>query len=148
MSDQVATSTLEAIEIIGQMAGKFPDDQIAATLNRLALRTGSGNSWTEGRIRSLRSYHEWPTYDAQTANCQSLTLEQASERLGVSHKIVRRLIDSGKITATQVVPLAPWEISAEAVDSEEVLKAVRNAKRRVRGMSSSVEAVLPLFVEV
>jgi hypothetical protein len=74
-------------------------------------------------------------------------LEQASERLGISHKIVRRLIDSGKITATQVVPFAPWEISVEAIDSEAVLKAIRNAKRRVRGISSSPEAVLPLFVE-
>lgn len=141
-------TSLDAIEIIRQMAGKFPDDQIAATLNRLSLRTGSGNSWTEGRIRSLRSYHEWPPYDAQTANRQGLTLEQASERLGVSHKIVRRLIDSGKITATQVVPLAPWEISVEAVESEEVLKAVQNARRRSRDTSSSAETVLPLFVEV
>jgi hypothetical protein len=141
-------TSLDAIEIIRQMAGKFPDDQIAATLNRLSLRTGSGNSWTEGRIRSLRSYHEWPPYDAQTANRQGLTLEQASERLEVSHKIVRRLIDSGKITATQVVPLAPWEISVEAVESEEVLKAVQNARRRSRDTSSSAETVLPLFVEV
>jgi hypothetical protein len=140
-------TSLEAIEIIRQMAGKFPDDQIAATLNRLALRTGSGNSWTEGRIRSLRSYHKWPTYDAQTTNRRGLTLEQASERLGVSHKIVRRLIDSGKISATQVVPWAPWEISVEAVESEEVLEAVRKAKRREPITSSSVGTVLPLFVE-
>ena len=35
-------TSLEAIEIISQMAGKFPDDQIAATLNRLNFRTGKG----------------------------------------------------------------------------------------------------------
>jgi hypothetical protein len=67
-------TSLEAIEIIRQMAGKFPDDQIAATLNRLAFRTGTGNTWTEGRIRSLRSYHEWPAYDVKTASRQGLTL--------------------------------------------------------------------------
>jgi hypothetical protein len=60
-------TSLEAIEIIRQMAGEFPDDQIAATLNRLTLRTGAGHTWTEGRIRSLRSYHEWPTYDAKNS---------------------------------------------------------------------------------
>jgi hypothetical protein len=60
--------------------------------------------------------------------------------------VVRRLIDSGKIPATQVVPWAPWEISAEAVESEEVLQAVQNAKRRVRG-ASAAETVLPMFVE-
>ena len=141
-------TSLEAIEIIRQMAGKFPDDQIAATLNRLKFRTGTGNTWTEGRIRSLRSYHEWPTYDAKTASRQVLTLEEASERLAVSHKVVRRLIDSGKIAATQVVPWAPWEISAGAVDSEEVLQAVRNAKGRVRVGFSAPKAVLPLFGEL
>lgn len=140
-------TSLEAIEIIRQMAGKFPDDQIAATLNRLNFRTGAGNTWTEGRIRSLRSYHEWPTYDAKTASRQALTLEEASERLGVSHKIVRRLIDAGKISATQVVPWAPWEISVEAVESEEVVAAVRNAKRRVGVTAPASEAALPLFAE-
>jgi excisionase family DNA binding protein len=140
-------TSLEAIEIIRQMAGKFPDDQIAATLNRLTFRTGTGNTWTEGRIRSLRSYHEWPTYDAKTSSRQSLTLEEASKRLEVSHKVVRRLIDSGEISATQVVPWAPWEISAEAVESAEVLQAVRNAKRRVRAGSSASETILPMFVD-
>jgi hypothetical protein len=58
------------------------------------------------------------------------------------------LIDAGKISATQVVPLAPWEISVEAVESEEVLEAVRNAKRRVSVTSSSAsKAVLPLFAD-
>ncbi len=65
--------------------------------------------------------------------------------MGVSHKVVRRLIDAGKISATQVVPWAPWEISVEAVQSEEVLEAVRNAKRRVSVTSSASEPVLPLF---
>jgi DNA invertase Pin-like site-specific DNA recombinase len=140
-------TSLEAIEIIRQMAGKFADDQIAATLNRLTFRTGTGNTWTEGRIRSLRSYHEWPAYDVKTASRQGLTLEEASERLAVSHKVVRRLIDSGTIPATQVVPWAPWEISAEAIESEEVLRAVQNAKRRVRATSAASETVLPMFVE-
>jgi hypothetical protein len=61
---------------------------------------------------------------------------------------VRRLIDAGKISATQVVPWAPWEISAEALESEEVLQAVRNAKRRLHGDSSVPGAVLPMFVEL
>ena len=38
-------TSLEAIEIIRRMAGRFPDEQIAATLNRLGLKTGSGNNW-------------------------------------------------------------------------------------------------------
>lgn len=140
-------TNLEAIEIIRRMAGKFPDDQIAATLNRLAFRTGTGNTWNEGRVRSVRGYHQLPVYDAKTSTRQTLTLEEASERLAVSHKVVRRLIESNKISATQVVPWAPWEIPAEAIECEEVLREVRNVKRRVRATPASPETELPMFAE-
>jgi hypothetical protein len=114
---------LEATGIIRRIAGKFPDNQIAATLNRLGFRTGSGNTWTGGRIRSVRSYHTLPAWDAKIASRQTLTLEQASEQLGVSHKVVRRLIGSKKIPATQVVPWAPWEICVDSIKQEEVLRS-------------------------
>jgi hypothetical protein len=96
-------TSLEAIEVIRQMAGRFPDDQIASTLNRLGLKTGSGNTWVELRLRTARSYHSLPTYDPASRR-NVLTLEDASEKLGVSHKIVRRLIDANLIPATQVCP--------------------------------------------
>jgi hypothetical protein len=129
------------------MAGRFPDDQIAATLNRLGFRTGPGNSWHEGRVRAVRSYHQLPACNVKASERRTLTLEEASERLNVSHKIVRRLIDSGKIPAHQVVKWAPWQIGTEAIESEEVLKEVQNLKRRVRSASPSPETELPLFGE-
>ena len=138
---------LEAIEIIRRMAGKFPDAQIASTLNRLGLKTGPGNTWIEGRVRTVRSYHNLPAYDAKTSTRDSLTLEETSERLGVSHKVVRRLIESGKIAATQVVPCAPWEISAKAIECEEVLREVDNVKRRVRVARVLPAADLPMFAD-
>src|SRR5881409_3556797 len=95
---------LETIEVLRRMSGRFPDDQIAATLNRLGLKTGTGNTWNEGRVRSVRSYHELPAFSAALVPRQTVTLEQASERLGISHKVIRRLIESNKIPATQVVP--------------------------------------------
>ena len=87
---------LETIEVLRRMSGRFPDDQIAATLNRLGLKTGTGNTWNEGRVRSVRSYHELPACNAAPAPRQTVTLEQASERLGISHKVIRRLIESNK----------------------------------------------------
>jgi hypothetical protein len=137
-------TSLEAIEIIRRMAGRFPDEQIASTLNRLAFRTGTGNTWNEGRIRSLRGYHKLPAHDANTSK-ETLTLEEASERLGISHKVVRRLIESNMIPAAQIVPLAPWEISVEAIEREDVLREVRNSKRRVRSKPALAEAELPMF---
>lgn len=137
-------TSLEAIEIIRRMAGRFPDEQIAATLNRLGLKTGSGNNWVELRIRTARSYHELPSYDPKLRQ-NILTLEEASARLGVSHKIVRRLIDSKVITAMQVVPWAPWEIPAESIQSEQVLREVAAVRRSSRIKEKGEEAELPMF---
>jgi hypothetical protein len=63
----------EALEIIKQMAGQFPDELIAATLNRLGLKTGAGNPWKKNRVCSLRSKLNLPTYDpaAPTREYQS-----------------------------------------------------------------------------
>ena len=140
-------TSLEAIEIIRQMAGRFPDDQIAATLNRLGLKTGSGNNWVELRVRTARNYQGLPSYDPKLRQ-NILTLEEASERLGVSHKIVRRLIDSKLVAASQVVPLAPWEIPVEAIQSDRVLREVAAVKRGGRGKESCEETDLPMFLGI
>ena len=55
---------------------------------------------------------------------------------------VRRLIESNKIPATQVVPWAPWEIPTEAIESADVVREV--AKRR----PSRQQAVMPMFAEM
>jgi hypothetical protein len=141
-------TSLEAIEIIRRMAGKFPDDQIAATLNRLSLRTGMGNTWREGNVRTVRSYHELPAFSALQCERSTLTMEEASTRLAVSHKIVRRLIEAGRITATQVVPCAPWEISAEAIESQAVLTEIERIKKRARPLRATSVEDLPMFAEI
>jgi DNA invertase Pin-like site-specific DNA recombinase len=140
-------TSLEAVEIVKRMAGRYPDDQIAGTLNRLGLRTGAGNTWREGNVRSLRSYHQLPAYTpAQTKD--TLTLEEASERLGVSHKIVRRLIDAGKIPATQIVPYAPWEIPAQAIESATLLEEIKRIKRRECTIKNSSGDSMPMFADM
>jgi len=139
---------LETIEVLRRMSGGFPDDQIAATLNRLGLRTGTGNTWNEGRVRSVRSYHELAAYNATLAPRQTVTLEEASERLGISHKVIRRLIESNKIPATQVVPWAPWEIPIEAIESVDIVQEVARAKRRPRTPTAANGPFMPLFAEI
>jgi len=125
-------TSVEAIEVIRQMAGKFPDEQIAATLNRLGLRTGTGQSWNENRVYSARHYHQLPAYDSNRGSDSMVTMEEAAQRLGVSSTSIRRLIELKKIPASQVVVCAPWQIPVEALDSEEVRRAVSNIKARVR----------------
>ena len=141
-------TNLETIEVLRRMSGRFPDDQIAATLNRLGLRTGTGNTWNEGRVGSVRGYHEQPAYNATIMPRQTITLEEASERLGISQKVVRRLIESNKIPATQVVPWAPWEIPTEAIESADVVQEVARAKRGPRNLPGVSRPSMPMFAEI
>ena len=121
----------EAIEVLRQMAGKFSDQQIAGTLNRLRLRTGVGNSWNVMRVRSARSYHQLPAF-AQNNQPREVTLQVAARRLHVSQSIVRRMIEEKILPANQVVPCAPWQIPVEALDSEAIRKEAIKIKNRRR----------------
>ena len=121
-------TSVEAIELIRQMASRFPDEQIAATLNRMGFSTGVGNTWNEQKVYSARRYHQLPAYDPSQKNQNILTMAEAAQRLGVSTSSVRRLIEEKKLTATQVVPCAPWEIQVMALESEVVRQAVENIR--------------------
>lgn len=125
-------TSVDTIEVLRQMAGKYTDEQIANTLNRLGLRTGTGNTWNESRVYSARHYHELPAFDPHSKSDQYLTLEQAAERLGVSPASVRRMIEQKKLSATQVVVGAPWQIPIVALDSELIRQTVNHIKHGVR----------------
>lgn len=118
----------DAIKTIGCMAGKWPDQQIALTLNRLKIRTGSGLTWTEGRIRAIRHQHKLPAYDPSNAIDDTLSLQQAAQLLCVSTTVVRRLIESRALAAIQVAPGAPWQILREDLEREEVRKEIEAVK--------------------
>jgi len=137
---------MEAIEVIRQMGGKFGDGEIAATLNRLRLRTGAGNSWNVQRVYGLRRQHELPSVGSNTEN-RTLTLQQAVDRSGVSELSIRRLIEQKVLPATQVVPCAPWEISLEDFNSSAVQQAINKARMRKRPPIPQDENSDPLFSE-
>ena len=123
---------IEAIGVIRQMAERFSDEQIAATLNRLGLRTGADNTWNEARVRSAREYQQLPAFDSNHPLKDFVTLREAAQRLGLSLTIVRRMIAEKKLPASQVITCAPWQISAEALHSETVRTEVENIKKGVR----------------
>jgi DNA invertase Pin-like site-specific DNA recombinase/sRNA-binding carbon storage regulator CsrA len=120
-------TSVEAVEVVRQMAGRFTDEVIAATLNRLGMRTGIGNTWDKNRIYSLRQHHRFPGFDPQHPRT-TVTLQEAARRLQVNEASVRHMIVEKKLPATQVVACAPWEIPVEALDSEEVRKRVGEIK--------------------
>ena len=124
----------EADKIIRQMATQWPDDEIAATLNRMGLLTGQKNTWNAVRVGAYRRKHNVPAYESSVKDGRCLTMIEAVKKLGVSHYFIRKLIRTGILPARQVVKDAPWQIQAADLDRPEVQEALR--QRRGRGRPS------------
>ena len=86
------TTDRKVVEIVRELAAMLPDGQIARVLNRLGLKTGRNNSWTAGRVNSLRHYRGIPVYDPETCKREGLlTLKEAAALLNVSPSVVGRM---------------------------------------------------------
>lgn len=132
----------EALAVVESMAGRWPDDQIAASLNRMGLRTGQGKSWTARRVRSLRGTHGIHAYRSAEKDGEWLTMTEAARVLGVTNHAIRRLIRDGDLTATQVVPGAPYQIPSAQLGSERLAAVL---KRRNRPCHAEDPSQLPMF---
>ena len=138
-------TSMEAVEVVQQMAGRFNDELIAVTLNRLGMRTGLGNTWDKNRVYSLRHHPQFPNFDPQQPRSK-ITLKEAARRLHVSEGSVRQMILQKKLPAAQVVECALWEISVEALDSEEVQKIVARIRNgNMRPQKRAVEEQQTMF---
>jgi len=138
------TTGSDAIEVVRAMAGRFSDQIIASTLNRLGLKTGHNLTWIESRVRSLRSTHDLPKYDAASRDTSLLTLQETARRLDISVTAVRHLIEDGLLTGTQVVSCAPWLLPAQQLEDPKVRAAVsmiRSGKRRPRTQDDKQETL-------
>jgi excisionase family DNA binding protein len=92
----------------------MPDRQIARLLNRVGKPTGQGNSWTEARVRSFRSYSDIAVHrQDEWVERGDVTLEAAAESLGVAKMTVLRMIRRGEIKGRQPCKGAPWVIKAD-----------------------------------
>ena len=50
------------LDVVRDLARSLPDNEIARVLNRLGHRTGTGQSWTQGRVTAFRNYHDIAVY--------------------------------------------------------------------------------------
>src|SRR4051812_5669109 len=98
------------------MASRWSDEDIAASLNRMGMRTGQGKSWTAHRVSSLRRVHGIQAYRSAEKNGEWLTLSEAAAKLGVSHHRMRALLKAGIVIAEQVMKGAPHQIRASDLD--------------------------------
>ena len=120
-----------AVEVVQVMAGRFPDREIANTLNRARRGTRQRDgTWTELRLRELREELGLPAFDASTSITPVVARDEAAARLGICVGSVRVLIDRGVLPAEQVVSHAPWRIPVAALQDERVLTEVRAIQER------------------
>src|SRR3954449_173791 len=82
----------EALAVMGHMAARWSDEDIAASLNRMGLRTGQGKTWTARRVGSIRKVHGLHAYRSAEKDGAWLTMTEAATKLGVTNHVIRRLI--------------------------------------------------------
>ena len=121
----------DVVDLVRVLARQMQDESIAAVLNRSGKSTGRGNSWTRGRVCSLRHEHKIAPYrEGERADRGEVTIDEAGAALAVSASTIRRMIGDGVLPAHQLCKGAPWIIRACDLASEEVLAEAR--VRRLR----------------
>jgi excisionase family DNA binding protein len=134
----------EALAVMRSMATRWSDEDIAATLNRMGMRTGQAKTWTAHRVSSLRRVHGIHAYRPADKDGQWLTMSEAAKLLGVTNHVIRRLINEGILAAEQVVPNAPYQIRACDLHNERVTAAIA---RKGRPCRVDAENQLPIFTD-
>jgi excisionase family DNA binding protein len=137
-------TTEDALAVMRSMAGRWSDEHIAASLNRMGLPTGQGKTWTAHRVSSVRRVRGIHAYRSAEKDGEWLTLTEAAAALRVTSHMIRRLIKSGVLPAVQVVHGAPYQIRADDLASESVKSAVARKGRPYRVDDTET---IPMFTD-
>lgn len=135
-------TTENALGVMRSMAGRWSDEHIAASLNRMGIPTGQGKTWTAKRVSSVRRVRNIHAYLSAEKGGEWLTMSEAAKALGVTNHAVRRLIKTNVLAAAQVVPGAPFQIRASDLAADAVKAAVARKGRPCRAPD---ENTLPMF---
>ena len=139
------TTPQETVDLIYELTRVSEDRQIAVVLNRLGYRTGTGQTWTDSRVRRVRERRNLPGFDASQPRSW-LTLRETARQLEVSTDTVRKWLETGILPGRQVIRYAPWVIERSSLELPEIRKAVQALKTHGRlPRGHSAQGDLPLF---
>jgi DNA invertase Pin-like site-specific DNA recombinase len=133
----------QALGVMRSMAGRWSDQDIAATLNRMRMPTGQGKTWTAHRVGSIRRVNGIHGYLSAEKNGEWLTLRDAAATLGVSHHQVRKLINAGILDSEQLIFDAPHQIRAADLQSDKVTEALQRKGRPCRANPENQLSMFP-----
>jgi excisionase family DNA binding protein len=137
-------TTEDALAVMRTMAGRWSDEHIAASLNRMGMPTGQGKTWTAKRVSSVRRVRNIHAYKSADKGSEWLTMTEAAKKLGVTSHRIRRLIKSKTLATTQVVPGAPHQIRASDLETDGVKTAIARKGRPCRAVDHDT---LPMFTD-
>ena len=128
-------------EVMRKLGGRFPDRELAVTMNRMRCRSEDGGTWTMVRARELRERLGIAAFDPDTSGPETLSAQQTAHRLGIFITSVHQLIREGTLPARQLMPSAPWQIPTEAPESEAVRIGARDIIARRPGNIKQLQDV-------
>jgi DNA invertase Pin-like site-specific DNA recombinase len=118
------------VEVLRKLGGRWPDRDLAVTMNRMRCPAADGAAWTMVRVRELRERLGIEEFDMQTGRRETISVDESAQRLHICVASVHRLIREGVLPATQAMHSAPWEVPLAALDTEAVRIGVRNVVAR------------------
>src|SRR5579863_685388 len=114
-----------AVEVMRKLGGRWPDRELAVTLNRMRSKAPDGKTWTTTRVRDLRERLRIAAFDPAAVTEETISVDETAARLKICVGSVKRLIRDGVLPAKQLMPAAPWQVPVAALGSEAVKIGVR-----------------------
>ncbi|MEO1464552.1 MAG: serine recombinase, partial [Pseudomonadota bacterium] len=138
-----AKTSAQALDIIGEMAGRWSDEAIAACLNRQGMPTGQGKTWNAKRVSSIRRVNDIHGYLSADKAGPYRTMTEAAKELGVTNHVIRRLINDGILPAKRLVEGAPYQINADDLHTDAVQAAIKRKGHPCRAVSQDQLSMFP-----
>ena len=100
-------------------------------VNMKKLTTPGGLRWTRDRVQNFRRQRSIHGV-RRTEPDDSMTMNEVQKYLGVGHTGVLGLVRAGAVTTNQVTDFAPWRVSRDQLESDDVSRLVGILKRTGR----------------
>lgn len=113
------------VEVMRKLGGRWPDRELAVTLNRMRSKAPDGKTWTTTRVRDLRERLRIAAFDSAAVTEETISVDETAARLKICVGSVKRLIRDGVLPAKQLMAAAPWQVPVTALGSEAVKIGVR-----------------------
>jgi hypothetical protein len=118
------------VVVMRKLGGKWPDRELATTMNRMRCKHPDSGTWTTLRVQQLRERLKIAPFDPSACRDDTINVDQAARKLGICVGSVYRLIREGVLPAVQLMHSAPWQIPVAVLDSPAVKTGLHSIAAR------------------